>query len=133
MDKRRIALARACLDGAVDGTMTFPAIVGQLMQAGFDGYLVDFRRAATTYYLPDGDSADLPMHAPAVPVAALFDAARVREAIREAQQQLAGYSYVGFCDKVAAAGCAGYLVSISGRRVLYFGRSGETHTEHFPN
>jgi len=31
-----------------------------------------------------------------------------------------------------AAGCAGYLVSFLGRRVLYFGRSAGTHVEHFP-
>jgi hypothetical protein len=26
----------------------------------------------------------------------------------------------------------GYLVSFPGRRVLYFGRTGETHAEHLP-
>jgi uncharacterized protein YbcV (DUF1398 family) len=56
----------------------------------------------------------------------------VREAIREAQQAAESYTYKGFCDKVAGAGCAGYLVSFPGRRVLYFGRTGETHTEYFP-
>jgi hypothetical protein len=31
-----------------------------------------------------------------------------------------------------AAGCAGYLDSLDGRRVVCFGRSGETHVEHVP-
>jgi hypothetical protein len=31
-----------------------------------------------------------------------------------------------------AAGCAGYIVSFLGRRVVYFGRTAETHVEHFP-
>jgi uncharacterized protein YbcV (DUF1398 family) len=43
-----------------------------------------------------------------------------------------GYTYQGFCSKVAGAGCAGYVVSLLGRRVLYYGRTGETHTEYFP-
>ncbi len=43
-----------------------------------------------------------------------------------------GYTYRGFCEKAAAAGCAGYLVSFSGRRALYFGRDGATHVEPFP-
>ena len=66
------------------------------------------------------------------PVAASFDAAIVRQAIGEAQTLAPGYTYKGFCAKVAGAGCAGYLVSFVGKRVLYYGRTGEIHTEYFP-
>jgi hypothetical protein len=48
------------------------------------------------------------------------------------QANPADYSYVAFCEKAKAAGCAGYLVSFLGRRVVYFGRTAETHVEHFP-
>ncbi len=44
-----------------------------------------------------------------------------------------GYTYKGFCRKVAAAGCAGYIVSFSGRRALDIGRTAETHVELFPD
>ena len=30
------------------------------------------------------------------------------------------------------AGCAGYFVSIPGKRVVYYGRTGETHVEIIP-
>jgi hypothetical protein len=33
---------------------------------------------------------------------------------------------------VKALGCAGYLVSFPGRRVVYFGRAAEFHVERFP-
>jgi uncharacterized protein YbcV (DUF1398 family) len=66
-------------------------------------------------------------------VAAEFDGEIVKAAIHEAQRGASGYSYKGFCRKVKAAGCAGYIVSFSGRRVLYFGRTAETHVENFPN
>lgn len=56
----------------------------------------------------------------------------VKSAIREAQALVPGDTYIGFCDNVMRAGCAGYLVSFPGRCVLYFGRTGETHTEYFP-
>jgi uncharacterized protein YbcV (DUF1398 family) len=56
----------------------------------------------------------------------------VKDAVQEAKDMVPGYTYHGFCQKAARAGCAGYLVSIPGRRVLYFGRTGETHTEYFP-
>lgn len=60
-----------------------------------------------------------------------FDADAI--AIGEAQRAVPGYTYRGFSEKVMAAGCAGYLVSSSGSRVVCFGRSGETHTEQMPS
>jgi uncharacterized protein YbcV (DUF1398 family) len=124
-------IARSCLEGAESGTMTFPQIVGALIQAGFDGYAIDLRRATGVYYLPDGESIELKA-SPTAPVAERFDAAIVRQAIGEAQALAPGYTYKGFCAKVAGAGCAGYLVSFVGKRVLYYGRTGEIHTEYFP-
>ncbi|KZD01346.1 DUF1398 domain-containing protein [Oceanibaculum pacificum] len=132
MDDRQISVARTCLDGAESDMMHFAQIVGVLMEAGFESYAIDFRRAVALYYLPDGDSAELPTHRIATPIAASLDTARLQAAIREAQQRVAGYSYKGFCEKAASAGCAGYVVSFIGRRALYIGRTGETHIERFP-
>lgn len=131
MDTAHTEAARACLAGAWNDTMAFPEIVGALMAAGFEGYAVDFRRAAAIYYRPDGDSLELPAHR--MDVDAAFDPGAIRAAIREAQQHAPGYTYAGFCRKVAAAGCAGYLVSFTGRRALYVGRTAETHVELFPD
>ncbi|MBX9710912.1 MAG: DUF1398 family protein [Xanthobacteraceae bacterium] len=113
--------------------MTFPEIVRALMEAGFESYAIDFRRATATYYLPGGESFELPAHRVDTPVAPSFDSALMQAAIRAAQQQVPGYTYKGFCEKAASAGCAGYIVSFSGRRALYVGRTAEIHVEHFPN
>lgn len=133
MDERKKSIAKTCLDGAENNTMTFPQIVGALMAEGFESYMVDFRRGIATYYLPDGDSLELPTHMIDGPVAPAFDVTTIQAAIKEAQQLVPGYTYVGFCRKVVAAGCAGYIVSFSGRRALYFGRTAETHVECFPD
>jgi uncharacterized protein YbcV (DUF1398 family) len=125
-------LARATLEGSESSAMTFPQSLTILMESGFDGYAVDFRRSMRTYYMPNCEALELKMEPTPAPVAESFDASVVREAIREAQALSPGYSYKGFCAKVARAGCAGYVVSLLGRRVLYYGRSCETHTEHFP-
>jgi uncharacterized protein YbcV (DUF1398 family) len=134
VDTRKQAIARQCLEGAESGTMSFPQIVEALVAADFDGYFVDLRLGQATYYLQDGEGLELPTHrsAVAVAVAAEFNTDAVKAAIREAQALVPGYTYKGFCDKVKRAGCAGYLVSLLGRRVLYFGRTAETHVEHFP-
>jgi uncharacterized protein YbcV (DUF1398 family) len=113
--------------------MAFPEIVGKLVEAGFESYAIDFRRATATYYLPGGDSVMLPTHRVEGAIAADFDRPRLQASIREAQQQVPGYTYKGFCEKAASAGCAGYVVSFSGRRALYIGRTAETHVENFPD
>jgi uncharacterized protein YbcV (DUF1398 family) len=125
-------VAHATLEGSESGSMTFPQCLGVLMEHGFDGYSVDFRRSARAYYLSDGRALELATEATPTPVAARFDAAKVQEAIREAQALVPGYTYKGFCAKVADAGCAGYIVSLLGKRVVYYGRTGETHVEYFP-
>ena len=132
MDAQLRTIAENCKNGAEDNTMTFPQIVGTLMKAGFESYIVDFRRQSATYYRADGESVEFKTHETAVPVAAALDAEALRAAIREAQHLVPGYTYGGFCAKAKSAGCAGYMVSISGKRALYFGRTGETHVEYFP-
>lgn len=132
MDAERTSIAENCLHAAHDGSQSFPEIVRTLMSAGFEGYTVDYRRNTQTFYLPDGDSLQLEMIPSAGTVAAAFHAGEVERQVRWAQAKPADYSYSAFCAKAKAAGCAGYLVSFLGRRVVYFGRTAETHVEHFP-
>lgn len=132
MDAERTSIAQTCLNAAHDGSLSFPVIVGKLIDAGFEGYTVDYRRNTQAFYLPDGDSVLLDMQPSAGSVTAAFDATEVERLVRWAQANPADYSYVAFCEKAKAAGCAGYLVSFLGRRVVYFGRTAEIHVEHFP-
>ena len=132
MDAERIAIARRCLDDAHAGSRSFPEIVGELIAAGFEAYSVDYRRNTQTYYLPDGDSVVLDMSQSAGSVADVFDAPAVGSLVRWAQANGPDYNYNAFCRQVKAAGCAGYIVSFLGRRVLYLGRTAETHVELFP-
>lgn len=132
MDAERIAIAKACLDAAHDGSLSFPEIVGTLIDTGFEGYWVDYRRNKQMFYLPDGDAVELDMPPSIGAVAAAFDAAGVESLVRWAQANTPDYNYSAFCTSAKAAGCAGYLVSFLGRRVVYFGRTAETHVELFP-
>jgi uncharacterized protein YbcV (DUF1398 family) len=133
MTDRDEDVARACLEAAESNAMTFPQIVATLLEAGFESYAVDLRRARAVYYQPDGDAIELTTHRVEAPVAPVFDMKLMRAAISEAQRLLPGYTYRGFCEKAALAGCAGYVVSFSGRRALYIGRTAEAQVEHFPD
>ena len=132
MDTQLVEIAQSCLSAAFDGTRDFPTIGRTLLAAGFEGYDVDYRRGTFTYFLPSGANVQLAMPKTEGSVAAEFKAADVERAVREAQSKAPGYTYSGFCAKVKAAGCAGYMVSFLGKRVVYFGRTAETHVEHFP-
>jgi uncharacterized protein YbcV (DUF1398 family) len=125
-------LARRTLEGSESGAITFPQSVKMLTEAGFDGYAVDFRNATRTYYLASGEALELKTAPAGTPVAAHFDAVALKAALREAQALVPGYTYRSFRAKAAAAGSVGYVVSLPGKRVLYYGRSGETHVEYFP-
>ena len=136
MNQQKTLIAKTVLDAAHANAMDFPSCVRTLAEAGFEGYLIDFRGGAATYYAPSGESvqhllpdADADAEADVSPV---FSSAGVERAVREAQANGPGYTYAGFCEQVKAAGCAGYLVSFLGKRVVYYGRTGETHVEHFP-
>ena len=133
MDEKKVATATACLRAAETNAKTFPEILAVLSDEGFEGYEVDFRRGVAAYFTTGGDSLVLDMHKVGEPIAEAFDAKALQAAIREAQQKVPGYTYVGFCKKAVAAGCASYIVSLSGRRALYIGRTAETHVELFPN
>ena len=41
-------------------------------------------------------------------------------------------NYNTFSEEIIQAGCCFYIAYLSGRRVIYFGREGEFHIEHFP-
>lgn len=132
MDAQRMSIAEKCLNAAYDKTMAFPDIVGTLIEAGFEGYAVDHRRNSTTYFLPDGDNVVLENRTSDEAVATVFDQAGIASQVKWAQANPPEYSYVAFCKNVKRMGCAGYIVSFLGRRVLYFGRTAETHVENFP-
>lgn len=124
------AVVEACSRGSENGSLNFGQVLRRLAEAGVEGYYADFRRSTKTYYLPEGESIEVAATDPDVRIAPALDAARVEAAVR--QSQAGAHTYQAFCEKVMAAGCSGYLVSLLGRRVVYFGRTAETHVEHFP-
>lgn len=130
MDASRKSLIEACTAGSLAGTMTFPEVVGRLTELGVERYHADYSRGEITYYLADGASLVVAAPHPSHLTADVFDAASVESAVRQSQRN--EHTYNDFIRKTMGAGCVGYFVQITGRRVLYFGRRGECHVEHFP-
>ncbi len=130
MDAHAKDIILDCTKGSDEGRMPFPEVVAKLMEAGVEHYHADLLRAEKTYYMPDGLSLVAPCHALATAPSKTFQAGGIEAAIRAIQAKT--ISYEAFCEGIAAAGCIGYLVSLAGRRAVYFGRTGESHVEPFP-
>ena len=132
MDRQRIAIAHNCRMPRTTRRWRFPRLSELSIKSGFEGYAVDYRRNTTTYFLPDGDSVALENRQSEGAVAAQFDQPGVAAQVKWAQANPPEYSYAAFCKNVKGLGCAGYIVSFPGARVLDFGRTAEMHVEHFP-
>lgn len=131
MNANQSQVLQRCAQGALAGELSFPEVVGALAEIGVERYHADYARCEITYYFPNGDSLVIATPHPTHATAAEFSASAVEAAVGQSQRN--EHTYRDFIRKTMAAGCVGYFVQIAGRRVIYFGRNGETHTEHFPS
>lgn len=125
-----IAAARAVTEGSDSGAMSFPDALRCLAEAGIESYYADLIRSERTFYLPDGGSHRTRSALRHDAVAETFSGNGIKAALTAIQTRQTDYA--GFCDRIAAAGCFAYFVTLRGRQALYFGRSGEVYVEAFP-
>lgn len=131
MNETTLATIRSTFEASNLGTIHFGQVIGQLMGAGVESYHVDYRCGRTTYYMPNGSTADFNFELPKDSIGDAFDGDAVRAAILGAQQ--GRVMYPEFKPLSQRAGCVAYTVWIEGRHVVYLGRRGETHIERFPD
>lgn len=129
MDTHARQVAHEMAAASQEERIVFPDVVKALMEAGIERYHVDFSVGTHTYFMPDGSYEAMQTRHTYQP-AADFDSAGVQKALRGIQ---AGeFQYLEFCKRVAAAGCVGYMVSLVGKRALYYGRNNDLYIEWFP-
>lgn len=119
-----------CTRASDEERKTFPAIIAELVGAGVERYHADLVKHEKTYYTRAGQSCVVESQPCDDAPAQAFLAEQIEAAVRASQRQQIGYRE--FCRRVLQAGCAGYWVSITGKRAVYYGRTGETHVELFP-
>jgi uncharacterized protein YbcV (DUF1398 family) len=113
------------------GTISFPEVVGQLLSAGVEYYHVDYAGLKKTFYSADGDMVVTPINYEGLPpVAADFSVDNLRANILDSQRN--GQKYRDFTRRAMESGVQGYFAFLRGKRVTYFGRQGDQHTEWFP-
>lgn len=130
MNAEQTQVIQGCAQGALTGELSFPEIVERLAKICVERYHADYSRQEITYYLVDGESLVVATLHPSNATAKEFSTSAVVAAVQQSQRN--EHTYLDFIRKTMAAGCVGYFVQITGRRVIYFGRGGESHVEHFP-
>ncbi len=119
--------ARATLDGSIP----FPEVVRRLMETGVEYSHVDYVALQTSFYSATGEVIKTPINYEKLPpVANNLDRDALRSAILDSQQN--GQPYRDFTERAIKAGVQGYIAFLRGKRVTYWGRDGEQHTEWFP-
>lgn len=125
-----IAILQECTEASDQERITFGEVVGRLIKAGVERYHADLLRHEKIYYMPDGRSHLMACAAIEKRPADAFSPEGVSAAVRAIQTGKTKYR--AFCRQIMEAGCVGYLVSMHGKRAVYYGRSGETYVEPFP-
>jgi uncharacterized protein YbcV (DUF1398 family) len=113
------------------GKLVFPEVVRRLLEIGVESYFCDLAAGTETFYLRDGQIHAEKMTLPMAPIAEEFSRSGLLTAIRGAQAD--AIRYPDFAKRSAAAGVIAYWAFLTGRKVIYFGRKGESHTEEFPD
>jgi uncharacterized protein YbcV (DUF1398 family) len=113
------------------GTISFPEVVGQLLAAGVEYYHVDYVGMRKTFYSAGGGTVVTPINYEGLPpVAPEFSVEGLRANILDNQRN--GQAYRDFTRRAMEAGVQGYIAFLRGKRVTYWGRTGDQHTEWFP-
>ncbi len=119
-----------CVTLSLANKISFPEVIKKLISVHVERYIADLVGRTVHYFSNNNEIYSLPLEIEAAQVAKDFDAAAVSQAVRASQQKQ--IDYPTFLSRVIAAGCSHYEVYITGKKVIYFGRDGSLHIEHFP-
>lgn len=124
-------VARECTLLSEEEKISFPEVVGKLIEADIDSYIANLITASKVYY-KDNQTFEIPLNIKYAAKPALeFNTAKIYEAVRAIQAKKIAYQE--FIKQIMEAGVVIYGVYIKGRKAIYFGRNGEQHVELFPN
>ena len=123
-------LLQETLAKSMSGENAFPDVVRVLTAEGVESYRADLVRQEETFYMLNGETHVEKVTFTPTPIAAEFDAFRVKAAI--AASQAGQIKYREFLRRAMEAGTTSYVVYLNGKRCIYFGRNGDLHVEEFP-
>ena len=124
------AVLKEVVQNTIDAKVIFPQVVATCLNEGVESYHVDLIRNEFRFYNAQSENLVVGNGLKAERANDNFSTESVVAAIRAVQ---AGeIKYKEFISRILAAGCVYYIAYLAGKKVVYFGRKGESHTENFP-
>src|SRR3546814_11351521 len=115
----------------LDGSLSFPHIVGELIAQGVEYYHVDYASKSFTFYSAAGAAITAALPFEGLPsISQDWNGNALKEAIIDSQQN--GQKFRQFCTRAMSAGVQGYFAFLRWRRGTYIGRSGDQQVAGFP-
>jgi uncharacterized protein YbcV (DUF1398 family) len=127
MDKNII---KETVQASLAAQISFPQVVGKLLSEGVSSYHVDLVRMENRYYSSQDETHLEPKGIKAPKISQNFSAEKVAAAVKSSQAGTINYQQ--FIELIAEAGTSYYVAYLTGKKVIYFGREGDSRTEHFP-
>ena len=134
-NQETIAVLHECSERSVAGNITFPEVVGKLMEVGIESYHADLYRCEKTYYAANGDSH---MESESGLDPKIFNAGAVARSLDpNCVKQCCARSSIrkslsAISPRIESAGVANYWVYLAGKRAVYVARNGDEYVEWFP-
>ncbi len=123
------SIMKSVLEACARGELVFQEMLSKLDALGVERYQADLVRSETSLFVANGSLAVAGALVRTSPARTLSPVG-VEVASRALFRRRIGYDE--FRERIATAGCVGYMVSIAGLRCAYFGRLGASCGEMLP-
>lgn len=116
-------------DFSFTSKMPFSSLVTTLEKMGVESYRVDMAEKSTCYHMLNGEVMSESFHFYG-DIAQDFDDGEVRSAIFDIKNN--HLEHQEFLKRIMNAGITSYTIFIKGRKIIFYGRNGDSYLENFP-
>lgn len=116
-------------DFSFTSKMPFSSLVTTLEKMGVESYRVDMAQKSTCYHMLNGEVMSESFYFDG-DVAQGFDDGEIRSAIFDIKNNY--LEYKEFLKRIMDAGTASYTIFMTGRKIIFYGRNGDSYIENFP-
>jgi len=116
-------------DFTFTGRMPFSSLVTTLEKMGVESYRVDMAQQSTCYHMLNGEVMSESFHFDG-DMAQDFDDGEIRLAILDLKQN--HLEHKEFLKRIMKAGITSYTIFMKGRKIIFYGRNGDSYLENFP-
>lgn len=116
-------------DFSFTSKMSFPILIATLEKMGVESYRVDLSLQATCYCMATGEVMSESFQFD-TNIAEKFDDGEIRAAVAACNSS--NLDHKEFLKRIMGAGISSYTIYLRGRKIIYYGRNGDSYIDNFP-